>query len=39
MRMNFTSFYYQPGAAVAAEERAYLGEHVELARALPGLRV
>lgn len=39
MRMNFTSFNYKPGADVAAEERAYLGEHVSLARALPGLRI
>lgn len=39
MRMNFTSFNYKPGADLAAEERAYLGEHVALARALPGLRI
>jgi uncharacterized protein (TIGR02118 family) len=39
MRMNFTSFNYKPGADFAAEERAYLGGHVALARALPGLRI
>ncbi len=39
MRMNFTSFSYKPGADLATEERAYLGEHVALARALPGLRI
>jgi uncharacterized protein (TIGR02118 family) len=39
MRMNYTSFNYKPGADIAAEEREYLGEHVDLARALPGIRV
>lgn len=39
MRMNYTSFNYKPGADVAAEEREYLGAHVDLARALPGLRI
>lgn len=39
MRMNFTSFNYKPGAGFEAEERAYLGDHVALARALPGLRI
>lgn len=39
MWMNFTSFNYKPGADLAAEERAYLGEHVALARVLPGLRI
>ncbi|HZO82827.1 MAG TPA: EthD family reductase [Candidatus Binataceae bacterium] len=39
MRINFTSFNYKPGADLAAEERAYLGEHVALARALPGLHI
>jgi uncharacterized protein (TIGR02118 family) len=39
MRMNFSSFNYQPGADAAAEESAYLADHVALARALPGLRV
>ncbi len=39
MRMNFTSFNYKPGADLLAEERAYLGDHVALARALPGLRI
>jgi len=39
MRMNYTSFNYKPGADIAAEEREYLGEHVDLARALPGMRI
>lgn len=38
MRVNFTSFNYQPGADFNAEERNYLGYHVQLAKALPGLR-
>lgn len=39
MRLNFTSFNYREGAALEAEEKAYLADHVALARALPGLRV
>ncbi len=39
MRLNFTSFNYKPGAGVEAEEKAYLDDHVALARELPGLRI
>jgi len=39
VRVNFTSFNYKPGADFNAEERNYLGYHVQLAKALPGLRL
>jgi uncharacterized protein (TIGR02118 family) len=39
MRLNFTSFDYKPGTDLDAEEKAYLEDHVPLAREVPGLRI